>query len=46
MGVAAIVDTVARRLAQASLSEAEDRARRYILWHFADRGEAPGLAEL
>ncbi len=45
MTLAAIVDTVARRLAQASLSEAEDRARRYILWHFGDTGEAPGLAE-
>ncbi len=46
MAVAAIVDTVARRLAQANLSDLEDRARRYILWHFADTGRAPGLAEL
>ncbi len=46
MAVAAIVDTVARRLAQANLSELEDRARRYVLRHFADTGRAPGLAEL
>jgi hypothetical protein len=46
MTVAAIVDTVARRLAQASLSEVEDRVRRYILRHFADTGRAPGQAEL
>lgn len=46
MGVAAIVDTVAQRLARASLSQAEDRARRYVLRHFADTGRAPGLAEL
>ncbi len=46
MTVAAIMDTVAKRLARARLSEAEDRARRYILWHFADTGEAPGLGEL
>lgn len=46
MTIAAIVDTVARRLAQANLSEVEDRARRYILWHFGDTGRAPVLAEL
>jgi len=46
MTVAAIVDTVARRLAQAKLSQIEDRTRRYILRHFADTGRAPGLSEL
>ena len=46
MTVAAIVDTVARRLAQANLSDLEDRARRYILWYFADTGRAPRLSEL
>jgi hypothetical protein len=46
MTVAAIVDTLARRLAQAKLSQVEDRTRRYILRHFADTGRAPGLSEL
>lgn len=46
MAVTAIVDTVARRLTRAKLSEVEDRARRYILRHFADAGRAPGIAEL
>ena len=46
MTVAAIVDTVARRLAQAKLSQIEDRTRRYILRHFADTGRAPGLSDL
>jgi len=46
MAVAAIVDTVARRLAQANLSDLEDQARRYILRHFADTGRAPRLSEL
>ncbi len=46
MAVAAIVDTVAHRLSKAKLSELEERARRYILWHFADTGRAPGLSEL
>ena len=46
MAVAAIVYTVARRLAQAKLSDVEDRARRYILRHFAVNGRAPGLAGL
>jgi hypothetical protein len=46
MTVAAIVDTVAQRLSKAKLSELEERARRYILWHFGDTGEAPELAEL
>ena len=46
MAVAAIVDTVAQRLSKAKLSELEDRARRYILWHFADTGRAPRLFEL
>lgn len=42
MAVAALVDTVAQRLTRAKLSEVEDRARRYILRHFADAGRAPG----
>jgi hypothetical protein len=46
MAVAAIVDTVAQRLSKAKLSELEDRARRYILLHFADTGRAPRLSEL
>ncbi|HSD51549.1 MAG TPA: alkylmercury lyase family protein [Candidatus Methylomirabilis sp.] len=46
MAIAVIVDTVAKRLTQAKLSEVEDRARRYILRHFADTARAPGLAEL
>lgn len=46
MSSAVIVATVARRLAPANLSELEDRARRYVLRHFADTGRAPGLAEL
>ncbi len=45
MVVAAIVDTVARRLTRANLSEIEDRARRYILRHFADTGRGPGIPE-
>lgn len=46
MAVAAIVDTVARRLTRAKLSEVEDRARRYILRHFADAGRPPGVPGL
>lgn len=46
MPIAALIDTVARRLAQAKLSGVEDRARRYILWHFADTGRAPRPPEL
>ncbi len=46
MAVAALVDTVAQRLAQAKLSELEDRARRYILRHFAHTGQPPRLREI
>lgn len=46
MAVAAIVDTVAQRLSKAKLSEFEDRARRYILWHFADTGRGPRIPEI
>ena len=46
MAVAAIVDTVAQRLSKAKLSELEDRARRYILWHFADTGRGPRIPEI
>lgn len=46
MAVAALVDTVARRLTEANLSEVEDRARRYVLWHFAETGRAPRLLDL
>ena len=46
MAVAAIVDTVAQRLKKAKLSELEERARRYILRHFADTGRPPRLSEL
>ncbi len=46
MAVAAIVDSVAQRLRKAKLSELEDRARRYILWHFADTGRGPRIPEI
>ncbi|MBI2458556.1 MAG: alkylmercury lyase family protein [candidate division NC10 bacterium] len=46
MTVAAIVDTVAQRLGKAKLSEVEERARGYVLRHFADTGRAPRLSEL
>lgn len=46
MAVAALVDTVAQRLTRAKLSEVEDRARRYILWHFADTGRGPRIPEI
>lgn len=46
MAVGAIVDTVAKRLTQAKLSDVEERVRRYILKHFADTGHAPWLSEI
>ena len=46
MAITAIVDTVARRLTRAKLSEVEDRARRYILRHFADTGRGPRIPEI
>src|SRR5574341_988819 len=46
MAVTPIIDTVARRLTKADLSEVEDRARRYILRHFADTGQAPLISEI
>jgi len=46
MAIPALIDTVAQRLSKAKLSAIEDRARRYILRHFAVTGRAPGLAGL
>jgi hypothetical protein len=46
MAIPALIDTVAQRLTKAKLSAIEDRARRYILWHFVDTGRAPRSSEL
>jgi hypothetical protein len=43
MAATAIVDTVTNRLAQASLSELEERARRYVLRHL--RREVPAYPD-
>lgn len=46
MAISGIVDTVARRLNQANLSELEDQVRRYVLRHFAETGQPPQFVEL